>query len=370
MYKCDYCNKEYSSKGILENHQKTAKFCLKIRNYNNESEKIILNNTIFKCDYCEDTFTQKITLERHYERCKYKEIRKKDEEIRQKDEKIYNLKNIIEKEEEKFNKIQKDFEKIREDLLSYRTNNLIHEKELETKDKIIQELKHEIESLKKENKETINHFFEEKEKLLNTLINKPTITNQQNITNNTVNQYNIQPFTDDTVLYVYESYYKTKNPFQASIYNIVTGEVESFNIEVIFNGLVKQLKPFYGITDKARDKIIYNKEGSFLLTTAKEFINTFLNTNIDGVLNYLSEKITRINKILDDEYIVNNEGFVKKLTGIEKSDLVNERERLRYFELRYQLQKDTGNTDVNFVTQMAQSVMKQGQFIEKQAKLK
>jgi hypothetical protein len=34
-------NKEYSSKGILENHQKTAKFCLKIRNYNNESEKIL-----------------------------------------------------------------------------------------------------------------------------------------------------------------------------------------------------------------------------------------------------------------------------------------------------------------------------------------
>ena len=39
MYKCDFCNKEYSSKGILENHQKTAKFCLRLRN--NKKEEII-----------------------------------------------------------------------------------------------------------------------------------------------------------------------------------------------------------------------------------------------------------------------------------------------------------------------------------------
>ena len=39
MYKCEHCNKEYSSKGILENHQKTAKFCLRLRN--NKKEEII-----------------------------------------------------------------------------------------------------------------------------------------------------------------------------------------------------------------------------------------------------------------------------------------------------------------------------------------
>jgi hypothetical protein len=33
MYKCDYCNKEYSSKGILENNQKTAKFCIEIQKW-------------------------------------------------------------------------------------------------------------------------------------------------------------------------------------------------------------------------------------------------------------------------------------------------------------------------------------------------
>ena len=57
MYICNYCNKEYSSKGILENHQKTAKFCL-IR----QKKEIV-------CEYCDAiTFSQN-DLENHQNNC-------------------------------------------------------------------------------------------------------------------------------------------------------------------------------------------------------------------------------------------------------------------------------------------------------------
>ena len=73
--KCEYCNKEYSSKGILETHQKTAKFCLRLRN--NKEKEI----KTFKCEFCEDNFNLKHVLERHHGRCKIKKINDKENSI-------------------------------------------------------------------------------------------------------------------------------------------------------------------------------------------------------------------------------------------------------------------------------------------------
>ena len=59
---CIYCKKSLKNKYTLQNHQKTAKYCLKIQGRN-----IIENNvkTKFKCDYCEDFFSTQNSLNRH-----------------------------------------------------------------------------------------------------------------------------------------------------------------------------------------------------------------------------------------------------------------------------------------------------------------
>lgn len=58
---CSYCKSVFSNNNILNNHKKTAKYCL-----------LIQNNTTSvgnKCDGCEKYFTTKFTYERHLQVC-------------------------------------------------------------------------------------------------------------------------------------------------------------------------------------------------------------------------------------------------------------------------------------------------------------
>jgi hypothetical protein len=364
-YKCEFCNNEYTNVKILKSHQKTAKFCIEIQKKNqNELSDKTKTNLFFECEYCKDNFTQKSSLERHYTTCKFKEIKIKDIEIEK-------LKNIINQQQINEHKYIKIIEEQKDQISIYKTELIVKDEKIKMKDEIISKLEKEIDSLKKENKETVNQFLEEEKKLVNTLINKPTITNQQNITNNTINQYNIQPFTDDTILNAYKSYYyETNKPFRRTSYNIITGDKEGFNNSIVFNGIVKKLKPFYGITDKARDKLMYIKDGSMITTTAKEFVNTNIVMNsIDAVLEFISGLIDETNKTMEVGY-AGKDGVIKELTDIDKRDLTDTKEGLEYFKRIHQNVKDSGTVNDDFRRQMVQSLMKQGQFIEKQAKLK
>jgi len=65
MNKCEYCEKSFSTKSNLINHQKTAKYCL------NKQQKNIIKE--YKC-CCQKIFNTKIIFERHNNICKiYKE---------------------------------------------------------------------------------------------------------------------------------------------------------------------------------------------------------------------------------------------------------------------------------------------------------
>ena len=99
---CTYCKNTFSSKTNLNNHQKRAKYCLKLRNtYKQETE--------YKCDACERTFSGKFELNRHLTTCRKNDILKKSSQIIQtlKDELIsvkkenellrHQLKNIQER---------------------------------------------------------------------------------------------------------------------------------------------------------------------------------------------------------------------------------------------------------------------------------
>ena len=96
--KCEFCDKKFSTKSNLSNHQKTTKYCLILQGKENENKK-------YKCDLCEKEFTVNQNLREHYVNClkinsKYTEnLKKKEEkyqdELRTKDNLITQLKDEI-----------------------------------------------------------------------------------------------------------------------------------------------------------------------------------------------------------------------------------------------------------------------------------
>ena len=76
---CEFCNRQFSTKGILVSHQKTAKYCLTLQNKHNEN---------FICNFCNKNFTSQYNLNEHLTTCKKKQheemkIRLKDEFIKE-----------------------------------------------------------------------------------------------------------------------------------------------------------------------------------------------------------------------------------------------------------------------------------------------
>ena len=63
MFPCDFCTKEFSTKGSLQTHQKTAKYCLELQGKNNQE---------FSCDFCQKAFTLRHVLNDHLHICKEK----------------------------------------------------------------------------------------------------------------------------------------------------------------------------------------------------------------------------------------------------------------------------------------------------------
>ena len=58
---CKYCKNIFSSKANLNNHQRTAKYCLTLRGDDEECT--------YKCEICKKTFNKKFNFSRHEEKC-------------------------------------------------------------------------------------------------------------------------------------------------------------------------------------------------------------------------------------------------------------------------------------------------------------
>ena len=115
MITCDFCKKEFSTKGVLLSHQKTTKYCLVIQGIN-------IKNCNFKCDYCDKTFTLKHNLNDHISICKEKKIKEAeynknkeyDQEIKKiKDEYKKEIKKIRDDYDEKINYREEQMKKIK-----------------------------------------------------------------------------------------------------------------------------------------------------------------------------------------------------------------------------------------------------------------
>jgi hypothetical protein len=82
---CEFCKKILSNKGVLIQHQKTTKYCLKIQG------KI---SNKYKCVFCDSNYTTKQHLLNHELKCKENNIDKikqsllKIKKIRRKNQRI------------------------------------------------------------------------------------------------------------------------------------------------------------------------------------------------------------------------------------------------------------------------------------------
>uniref|UniRef100_A0A6C0CYY3 C2H2-type domain-containing protein n=1 Tax=viral metagenome TaxID=1070528 RepID=A0A6C0CYY3_9ZZZZ len=81
---CEYCKKNFKSVSNLNNHQKTAKYCLIKRGLIKEDNSLIIEE--YNCKYCDKLLSTKYTLNSHIESCsKYYEsqLNEKDKQLQE-----------------------------------------------------------------------------------------------------------------------------------------------------------------------------------------------------------------------------------------------------------------------------------------------
>jgi hypothetical protein len=173
MITCDFCKKEFSTKGVLLSHQKTTKYCLEIQGIN------IKNNCNFKCDYCDKSFTLKHNLNDHINICKEKKKKEiEDNKVKERDQEIKKIKDIYEKKtNDKDNQIQK----MKDERFYLETN---YKKEIDSLNSIISKLESKLESYEKK-------LFE--------MASRPNTTNTNNNNKTVVINNTNLPLTNDVL---------------------------------------------------------------------------------------------------------------------------------------------------------------------------
>jgi len=222
---CQYCKRTFSNKSNLNNHQKNAKYCLKIQG--KISIKMVIN---LKCSICNKEFNQKGNLDRHYKKCKKsKQLEKinvdtikktcdycyKEFSTRQSLSKHKLQRCIFLQLEDKDKECKKQLEEYKKQLEEYKKQLEEYKKQLEDKDK---ECKKQLEDKDKEYKQKLEdkdkeykQRLEDKEqkicrfedKLENIALknssNHTTINNNQKIM---IDKYiaNMEPITPEMLL--------------------------------------------------------------------------------------------------------------------------------------------------------------------------
>jgi len=134
---CTFCKKSFSTKGSLEKHQQTAKFCLKIQGRTLESS--------FKCENCNKIFTQKTSLYDHFPTCKerHKKI------LEEKEDEHSSIVKRLENEIAKIKRLEKDKLKEKDEILKdkIKEKDLEHQQKIKEKNEYISKIESKLERL-------------------------------------------------------------------------------------------------------------------------------------------------------------------------------------------------------------------------------
>jgi hypothetical protein len=288
-FACQYCNNSYSSLQSLKTHQKTAKFCIELQNkeIKEKNNKAIseVEVELFKCEYCNKDFTIKYNYNFHLTTCKEKKLIE-DNDLRKK---LIEYQNII-----------KNYE--------FENSNIIKEYELK--------LEFERSNIKKLEKEIEDY------KLL--LSNRPTTVYNDNSTNKTTTNYNLQfnqmlekigILCDKAVV--------------SRLKNIPDNEIERYNYTDITtevsNSLTNALKDLAFCTDSSRKTVITkNEQNESHKMDVDDFLTTCIQMGRPELNNYLDNvKMSIDDKVNDD--IVSEEDFNKfKPKYVEIRNFIND----------------------------------------------
>ena len=218
MFNCEYCNNKYSSSSSLKLHQKTAKFCIKIQDKNNEQTK---ERFLFSCLHCHKEFLLKSSYNDHISLCKNKELYKYEQLYQEN----LDLKNKYSQLENKYNQLCTDINKQELDLQQSKSDY----KDL-------------VDKLANKSNTTTNKTYTNYNIKINELFEQLPEFNKENVCNALVN------------ILTHKS--------------ILEGTYES--------NMVKGIKDMVIVTDSSRDKLLIKENGLKCKTNSQEVIrNTF-----------------------------------------------------------------------------------------------
>jgi hypothetical protein len=306
---CKFCSKEFSSKYVLLNHQKTAKSCLKLQGKNDIESEV-------ECDNCKKILSIR-SYKQHKVKCdeKYqevKEIEEVKERDKEKDKEIKELHDIIE---------------------NYKLEMRLLEKENEKQNVIISGLEKHIEKLEKQ----IEKFHSTSTSITMKLAEKTNTVN--NVNNKTVVINNNPPLTND-ILRQYANTFTIDN---------------AYNINGITKHLTSSLENHIICTDPSRnifkytnekDEEIIDKDLEILLPHYLTSIKDRNNFLYKEVFDYFKKNSVPISvqtdyKIFYDALnsIINNTGQQSKYSEKCKQHMVRECKR-RFLEKNKNKDKD------------------------------
>jgi len=248
---CEFCKKKFSSKGVLNNHQKTAKYCLKLR------EIEVINTQDYSCEFCCSTFSRKHHLENHSKICKHK---------------VYN--ELEHKLEENKKLYEKDIEKYKENICKLEDYILKLEEKNENLQNQIKELA-QI-AIEKPNNTITNH-------------NNQSNSNNRMIDNRTVNMV---PFnlTQEKVLDILKDKFEEKH--------LLRGQegLADFCVENIL--ITPEKKFLYKCTDASRNHFIFiDEEGTVQKDVNAQQLTNLINEPIKQRTREIYQEIS--NKYFD-----------------------------------------------------------------------
>jgi len=298
MFKCEFCDKELSSKSILKTHQLKTRYCL-------ERQKLLnidVNIVNIPCQYCDKNFTHKHKRDSHQDKC----VGKDKKELIAKYEKELETQKMKYETEVVIIKLDLETQKIKYEK-DLETQKIKYEKDLETqKIKYEKDLEKALETIKERDIQ-ISDLKDEKVSIYSGLFNKEhdfilnqnsKMADRQSVTNNTIKgKYVIM----NALNLSQEKMYSIKDTYTLNHYERGGIGQADWVIENILKDESGNL--VYRCTDKNRKNFNYRNEAGDIVTDieAKKLKEAILPIMTTKLREYKKIKYNELSEVDDDD---------------------------------------------------------------------